>query len=123
MTGDASGFVVATVPAVVPAGQYKIGLANNSAGQHRFHRGWRAAGGTGPVGGVHRAVDANPNGPPAGVFDAEGPSSAKPGQEHQKVFDLTQPGQYGFFCPITTPDGTPHYRLGFVGLFTVAAAP
>jgi hypothetical protein len=32
---------------------------------------------------------------------------AKPGQDHRKLFDLTRPGQYGFFCPITTPDGTP----------------
>ena len=30
--------------------------------------------------------------------------------------------QYGYFCPIPTPAGTPHYRLGFVGLFDVAPA-
>jgi hypothetical protein len=55
-----------------------------------------------------------------GVFEA-GAVFSKPGQDHQKLFDLTSPGQYGYFCPITTPAGTPHYQLGFVGLFDVAA--
>jgi hypothetical protein len=58
--------------------------------------------------------------PPEGAFEA-GAVFAKPGQNHQKLFDLTSPGQYGYFCPITTPAGTPHYQLGFVGLFDVAA--
>jgi hypothetical protein len=58
--------------------------------------------------------------PPAGAFEA-GAVFAKPGQDHQKQFDLTSPGQYGYFCPIPTPAGTPHYKLGFVGFFDVAA--
>ena len=58
--------------------------------------------------------------PPAGVFDA-GAVFSKPGQDHQKQFDLTTPGQYGFFCPIPSPEGVPHYKEGFVGLFKVVA--
>ena len=58
--------------------------------------------------------------PPEGTFEA-GAVFSKPGQDHQKLFDLTSPGQYGYFCPIPSPDGTPHYRAGFVGLFDVAA--
>jgi hypothetical protein len=77
-----------------------------------------------PLGHNHRrAVHPGPRRgapPPEGVFEA-GAVFAKPGQEHQKLFDLTSLGQYGYFCPIRTPAGTPHYQLGFVGLFDVAA--
>ena len=59
--------------------------------------------------------------PPAGTFEA-GAVFSKPGQDHQKLFDNTAPGQYGFFCPIVSPDGTPHYKEGFVGLFDVVPA-
>jgi hypothetical protein len=115
-------FVVATVPPVVPTGRYKVGLANNSIGPHLLFA----------VGGLPEAItqaefidliDAVIAGAPRpdGVFDA-GAVFSKPGQDHQKLFDLAQPGQYGFFCPITTPAGTPHYKLGFVGLFDVAPA-
>jgi hypothetical protein len=74
------------------------------------------------VDGFVQLIDAVEAGapPPEGVFEA-GAVFSKPGQDHQKLFDLTSPGQYGYFCPITTPDGTPHYKLGFVGLFNVAA--
>ncbi len=110
-------FVVATIPPVVPAGTYKVGFANNSIGPHVLVG----------VGGLPEGItsdefieliDAVNAGapPPEGSFEA-GAVFSKPGQDHQKLFDLTQPGQYGYFCPITTPDGTPHYRLGFVGLF------
>ena len=115
-------FVVATVPPVVPAGTYKVGLANNSIGPHVLVG----------VGGLPEditvdefiaLIDAVPPGapPPGDVFVA-GAVFSKPGQDHQKQFDLTQPGQYGYFCPIPTPAGTPHYKLGFVGLFDVAPA-
>jgi hypothetical protein len=115
-------FVVATVPPVVPADTYKVGLANNSIGPHVLVA----------VGGLPEEItvdefievlDAVEGGapPPEGAFEA-GAVFSKPGQDHQKLFDLTSPGQYGYFCPITTPDGTPHYKLGFVGLFNVAAA-
>ena len=114
-------FVVATIPPVLAAGTYKVGLANNSIGPHVLI----AAGGL-PEGITIEQfialIDANQEGPPPGVFDA-GAVFSKPGQDHQKIFDLTTPGQYGYFCPIVTPTGIPHYKLGFVGLFDVAAAP
>jgi hypothetical protein len=50
----------------------------------------------------------------------QGAVFAKPGQSHQKKFDLTAEGTYGFFCPILTPDGTRHFELGFVGLFELS---
>lgn len=113
-------FVVATIPAVMESGTYKVGLANNSIGPHVFI----AAGGLPDgitVDEFIELIDANPDGPPPGVFDA-GAVFSKPGQDHQKIFDLTTPGQYGFFCPIQTPSGVPHYKLGFIGLFDVKAA-
>jgi hypothetical protein len=114
-------FVVATVPPVVPADTYKVGLANNSIGPHVLVA----------VGGLPEGIteaqfieilDQVGAGapPPEGAFEA-GAVFAKPGQDHQKLFDLTSPGQYGYFCPIPTPAGTPHYKLGFVGFFDVAA--
>ena len=59
--------------------------------------------------------------PPEGSFDA-GAVFLKPGQDHQKLFDNTVPGQYGFFCPIVGLNGIPHYKEGFVGLFNVVPA-
>ena len=59
--------------------------------------------------------------PPEGSFEAGAVFSAPGKFPHRKNFDFTVPGQYGFFCPITTPAGTPHYKLGFVGLFDVVA--
>lgn len=114
-------FVVATVPPVAPAGTYKVGLTNNSVEPHVLI----AVGGL-PEGltvdGFIALIDAVNAGapPPEGTFEA-GAVFSKPGQDHQKLFDLTSPGQYGYFCPIPSPDGTPHYREGFVGLFDVAA--
>lgn len=121
MTDDFSSgsirFVVARVPSVVDADTYKFGLANNSIGPHVLV----AVGGL-PEGitvdQLIQLLDAGE--PPEGAFEA-GAVFAKPGQAHQKLFDLTSPGQYGYFCPIPTPAGTPHYKLGFVGLFGVAA--
>jgi len=46
---------------------------------------------------------------------------SKTGQDDQKRFDLTAEGQYRYVCPILTPNGTPYYRLVFVGLYDVAA--
>ena len=115
-------FVVATIPAVVPADTYKVGLANNSIGPHVLV----AVGGlpeditVGEFIEVIAAVEAGAP-PPEGTFES-GAVFSKPGQDHQKLFDLTSPGRYGFFCPIRTPNGTPHYQLGFVGLFDVAPA-
>jgi uncharacterized cupredoxin-like copper-binding protein len=114
-------FVVDGVPQVVEPNTYKVGLANNSIGPHVLVA----------VGGLPEditvdefiaVIDAVEGGapPPEGAFEA-GAVFAKPGQVHQKLFDLTSTGQYGYFCPIPTPAGTPHYKLGFVGLFDVAA--
>jgi uncharacterized cupredoxin-like copper-binding protein len=115
-------FVVAPILPVVPAGTYKVGLANNSIGPHVLV----AVGGLPEditVDGFIEVIDAVEAGapPPEGAFEA-GAVFAKPGQDHQKLFDLTSPGQYGFFCPIPTPTGIPHYKLGFVGLFDVVPA-
>jgi hypothetical protein len=114
-------FVVTPSPPVVTADTYKIRLINDSIGPHVYVA----------VGGLPEdltvddfidLIDAVEGGapPPEGAFEA-GAVFAKPGKEHQKQFDFTVPGQYGFFCPITTPAGTPHYKLGFVGLFDVVA--
>jgi hypothetical protein len=112
-------FVVAPPLSVVPAGTYKLGLANNSIGPHVFIAlGGLPEGMT--VDAFKTLLDAGPP-PPAGIFEA-GAVFSKPGQDHQKLFDLTTPGQYGFFCPIRTPTGIPHYELGFIGFFDVAAA-
>ena len=95
---------------------YKVQLINDSVGPHV----WIAAGGL-PAGftvdNLIAALDSDT--PPAGAFEA-GAVFAKPGQKHQKKFDFTVPGRYGFFCPITTPAGIPHYKLGFAGVFDVA---
>jgi plastocyanin len=112
-------FVVATVPSEVAAGQYKFGFANNSVAPHVFV----AVGGL-PEGltvdefiEILDAVGAGEP-PPEGAFEA-GAVFSKSGQDHQKQMDLTATGQYGYFCPIPSPDGTPHYKEGFVGLFQV----
>jgi hypothetical protein len=113
-------FVVAPNLSVVQAGTYKLGLANNSIGPHVFV----AVGGLSEgitLDGFSSLIDAVNAGapPPEGSFEA-GAVFSKPGQDHQKLFDLTTTGQYGFFCPILTPTGIPHYKLGFIGLFDVA---
>ena len=116
-------FVVATVPAEVEPAVVKVGFANNFSSTARSRRGWGAL----PPAGITEAqfiellddVDAGTP-PPAGVFEA-GAVFSKPGQDHQKQFDLTTPGQYGYFCPIPSPEGVPHYREGSVGLFKVVA--
>jgi plastocyanin len=117
-------FVVATVPPVVEPGTVKVGFANNSVAPHVLIAvGGLPAGIT--VAQFIALLDAVPPGgpPPPGVFVA-GAVFAKSGQDHQKQFDLNTPGQYGYFCPILSLDGTtPHYKEGFVGLFRVAAAP
>ena len=114
-------FVVTPTPSVVPADRYKIQLINNSIGPHVYV----AVGGLPDdltVDDFIELIDAVEGGapPPEGAFEAGAVFSA-PGKVHQKQFDFTVPGQYGFFCPITTPAGTPHYKLGFVGLFDVVA--
>jgi hypothetical protein len=111
-------FVVTPSPPVVMADTYKVRLINNSIGPHVY----TAVGGLPSDITVDEFINVLDGGapPPEGAFEAGAVFSA-PGKVHQKQFDLTVPGQYGFFCPIATPAGTPHYRLGFVGLFDVVA--
>lgn len=98
------------------ADSYKIQLINNSIGPHV----WIAVGGL-PAGfttaDLIAALDSDT--PPATAFEV-GAVFAAPGQKHQKKFDFTAAGRYGYFCPIPTPTGTPHYRLGFAGVFDIA---
>ena len=74
------------------------GLANNSVEPHVLI----AVGGL-PEGltvdGFIALIDAVNAGepPPEGTFEA-GAVFSKPGQDHQKLIDLTSPGQYGYFC-------------------------
>ena len=114
------GYVVATIPPLVADDTYLVGFANNSAEPHVFIL----------VGGLPEDLDVDgfialldsPAPPPEGVFEA-GAVFSKPGQDHQKKFDVNQTGRYGFFCPIPNPDGVPHYQDGFVGLFDVVVFP
>jgi hypothetical protein len=122
-SGGTLNFVVATIPPVVPADTYKVGFANNSVAPHVLI----AVGGLPADFTVEQFIElidsVNAGAPPPeGTFEA-GFVFSKPGQDHQKLFDLNTPGQYGYFCPIPSPDGTPHYKEGFVGLFDVVAAP
>jgi hypothetical protein len=102
------------------ADSYKIQLINNSIGPHV----WIAVGGLPEDLTVEEFIDLLDSGapPPVGAFEA-GAVFAPPGKKHQTKIDLTDPGRYGFFCPITTPPpaSIPHYQLGFVGLFDVSA--
>jgi uncharacterized cupredoxin-like copper-binding protein len=115
-------FVVTPTPAEVQAGRYRIQLINASIGPHVYV----AVGGLPEdltVDDFIEVLDDVEGGapPPEGAFEAGAVFSAPGKFPHQKNFDFTVPGQYGFFCPIPTPAGTPHYKLGFVGLFDVVA--
>jgi hypothetical protein len=111
-------FIVSEMPTA--AGIYKMGLANNSVGPHVLV----VIGGLDPgltedeFRDIVHAVETAGAPEPEGSFFV-GAVFSKPGQDHQKLMDLTTEGKYGYFCPIPTPNGTPHYDLGFVGLFEV----
>jgi plastocyanin len=109
-------FVVATVPPVVEPGTYKVSLVNDSIGPHvligyKIPDGWTEA-------QFLEALNSDAP-PPDGAFEV-GDVFSKPGQVHQKKVELTTEGTYGYFCPIPTPAGVPHFNLGFVGTFEVA---
>ena len=103
---------------MVPAGTYKVELVNNSIGPHVLIGVGLLPQGT-TTEEFLELIRANPEGPPEGI--ETGAVFAKPGQRHQGINDLTQPGTYGYLCPITTPAGVPHFELGFVGVFEVVA--
>ena len=106
---------------VVSAGTYKLALINKSIGPHSYV----AVGGLPEDITVNEfievldAVDAGAP-PPEGAFGA-GASLLKAGEGAPGAVRPHGPWAVRFFCPIPTPDGTPHYRLGFVGLFDVVA--
>jgi hypothetical protein len=114
-------FVVAPTPSVVPADRYRIQLINASIGPHVYI----AVGGLDPNITEAQFIEALDDifqaglPSPAGAFEAGHVFSAPGKFPHRANFDFTVPGQYGFFCPIETPGGIPHYQLGFVGLFDV----
>jgi hypothetical protein len=110
-------FVVDGMPAVVDAGAHKLELVNGSVGPHVILTAGLLPEGT-TTEQFLELVRANPEGPPEGIFEA-GATFAQPGHRAQKVHDLSQPGTYGYLCPIPTPSGVPHYELGFIGVFVV----
>ena len=97
-------------------GNYKLALDNQSVGPHVLIV-YKI-----PDGATEADLLAALNSgapPPAGAFEV-GAVFAKPGQTHQKQYDLSLEGTYGFFCPIPTPDGSNvHFNMGFAGVFEV----
>lgn len=107
-------FVVEGIPADVDAAVYKAVFTNDSIGPHvlevyKIPNGWT----------TEQLRVALSGEPPEGAFFVNA-VFAKPGQTHQGKYDVTLPGTYGYFCPIETPSGTPHYELGFLGVFQVS---
>lgn len=108
-------FVVDGIPELVDPDVYKVVFTNDSIGPHvvvgyKIPDGWE--------GDDLLAALRSDEPPPEDAFFVQA-VFAKPGQTHQKKFDVTLPGTYGYFCPIETPSGIPHFDLGFVGVFEV----
>lgn len=104
------------------AGNYKIGFFNGSIGDHVLVV--VSLDGTGidtveeflPV---VKSVEEGGAEPPA-ESEFIGAVFSKPGQDHQRQMDLSEPGLYGYFCPIPAPSGAfRHYDRGFIGVFEV----
>jgi hypothetical protein len=99
-------------------GEAKIELVNDSPGPHvlivyKIPNGWTKA-------QFLEALNSDAP-PPEGAFEV-GEVFAKPGNRAQKKFNFQTTGTYGFFCPIPSPTGVPHFNLGFVGTFEVDPA-
>ena len=101
-----------------PVGENKLELVNDSPGPHVLIV-YKIPNGTTTAQLLALLNTDAP--PPEGAFEV-GEVFAKPGNRAQKKFDFTAPGTYGFFCPIPSPTGVPHFNLGFVGTFEVTAA-
>ena len=101
-----------------PVGESKIELVNDSPGPHVLIV-YKIPNGT-TTEQLRLLLDSGAP-PPAGAFEV-GDVFAKPGNRAQKKFQFEQTGTYGFFCPIPTPAGVPHFNLGFVGTFEVTPA-
>lgn len=102
------------------AGNYKLGFANNTPGDHVLvivHNLPADVDTVAEFSALITAVESGAEPEPPDAF--VGAVFSKPGTNHQRQFDMSEPGQYGYFCPIPTPSGTPHYELGFIGLFNV----
>lgn len=115
LSGGGIEFVVEGIPNVVDPAVYKVVFTNDSVGPHvligyKIPNGWTSA-------QLLAALNSD-DPPPDDAFFVSG-VFAKPGQTHQKKGDYTLPGTYGYFCPIETPSGVPHFNMGFVGVFEV----
>lgn len=113
-------FDVTPMPTV--ADNYKLGFFNGSIGDHVVVV--VSLDGTGidtveeflPV--VKSVEEGGQPPPPESRFI--GAVFSKPGQDHQRQMDLSEPGLYGYFCPIPAPSGAfRHYDRGFIGVFEV----
>ena len=101
-----------------PVGENKIELVNDSPGPHVLIV-YKIPNGTTTAQLLALLNSDAP--PPEGAFEV-GEVFAKPGNRAQKKFDFVVTGTYGFFCPIPSPLGVPHFNLGFVGTFEVTPA-
>jgi hypothetical protein len=120
--GSPPTFEVTGLSGTLAADTYKLGFANNSpVAPHVLVVVTNLPPGVTDLASFRNVVDAVETGqmePPPDSF--VGAVFSKAGQDHQKLFDMSEPGAYGYFCPIRTPDGTTgHYDMGFIGLFTV----
>ena len=110
----------ATVPAVAEAGTYKVGLANNSIGPHVLIAVRGLPEGI-TVDQFIEFIDANPE-DHRRVLSKLGPSSrSRAGSSEDLRSEHTR--SVRLLVPDNDSRWTPHYKLGFVGLFDVAAAP
>jgi plastocyanin len=108
-------FVVEGIPAVFDPATYKVVFTNDSIGPHVLVV-YKIPDGTSAE--QLRTLLNSDDPPPEGAFFVND-VFAKPGQTHQGKYDVTVPGTYGYFCPIPTPAGVPHFNLGFVDVFEV----
>ena len=102
------------------ADNYKLAFANNTPGDHVLIVVNNLPAGVDTIQEFRDLIVAVESGQvPEPPDSFVGAVFSKPGQNHQRQFDMSEPGQYGYFCPIPTPSGTPHFDLGFIGLFNV----
>jgi hypothetical protein len=121
LPGGGIEFHVDVIPPEVDPGLYKVEMLNLSVAPHVIVGVGGLPAGTTSEDFIALIEAVEAGAPiPEGVFDS-GDVFANSGKRHQSVFDLTEPGTYGWFCPIPSPDGTPHYLDGFVGVFEVVA--
>ena len=122
LPGSPLRFSVAGLSGTLAADTYKLGFVNDSAfAPHVLLVVTNLPPGVTDLASFRNVVDAVETGqmePPPDSF--VGAVFSKAGQDHQRQFDMSEPGTYGYFCPIRTPSDVGHYDMGFIGLFTVA---